>query len=193
MKAYVYTHTMLKTYFSPFKLIIPKFYIGKVAIGTPYFLPRKWVKMTEEDCKETLAKDLKRAEDNDWKFIDHNTRTWQYYKNYKKAIPKKIGFDFVALGWKTKWSEKDIRHEWSPIWSFVFFKWQIALMFVPKHQSFYWECWLTYELLTDKSKSVKERIVQAREINPCIWISYKNEEKIPIDYWNLILKKKYLI
>ena len=187
------TFTWLKTYFSPFKLIIPSLYIGKMAIGTPYFFPRKWVKMTEEDCKETLAKDLKRAEDNSWKFVDHDTRTWEYYKNYKKAVPKKIGFDFVSLGWKTKWSDTDVRFEWSPIWSFVFFKWQIALKFIPIHQSFYWECWLTYELLTDKSKSVKERIVQARKINPCIWISYKNEEKISIDYWKLILKKKYLI
>jgi hypothetical protein len=36
----------LKAYFSPFKLLKPRFYIGKTAIGTPYFYPRKWVKAT---------------------------------------------------------------------------------------------------------------------------------------------------
>ena len=34
----------LKVYNSPFKPIIPKLYIGKVAVGTPYFFPRNWVK-----------------------------------------------------------------------------------------------------------------------------------------------------
>lgn len=38
-----------------------------------------------------------------------------------KPVPKRIGFDFVGLGWKTKWSEDDFRFEWAPVWSFVFF------------------------------------------------------------------------
>lgn len=31
---------------SPFKPPKPKFYFGKIEVGTPYFLPRKWVKST---------------------------------------------------------------------------------------------------------------------------------------------------
>jgi hypothetical protein len=36
----------LKILNSPFKIPRVKFYIGKVAIGTPYFHPRNWVKPT---------------------------------------------------------------------------------------------------------------------------------------------------
>ena len=111
---------------------------------------------------------------------------------YMKAIPKKIGFDFVDLGWKTKWEADDYRHEWSPIWSFVFFKWQIALMFVPQEQSNYWECWLYYSRDTDKSKSTKERIKQARKGFPCIWIVGPSNKEEKICYWDKILKEKYL-
>lgn len=153
--------TWLKTYFSPFKSIIPKLYIGKVAIGTPYFFPRKWVK--DKDNPGCL-----------------------------KAASKKIGLDFVDLGWKTKWSNDDFRHEWSPIWSFVFFGYQIALMFVPIHSSYYWECWLYYELRTDKTKTTKERLKEAKEGFPCRWIIYSKNGEVKICYWDLILKDKHL-
>jgi len=36
---------------SPFKAFKLKFYMGKVAVGVPYFLPRKWVKFTEKDIQ----------------------------------------------------------------------------------------------------------------------------------------------
>ena len=109
-----------------------------------------------------------------------------------KFVNKWIGFDFVGLGWKTKWDRYDIRHEWNPIWSFVFFKWQIAIKFEqPSHH--YWECWIAYELYTDKTKSPKERIKQAKEIFPCIWTSHHSDgSKEKICYWDKILKKKYL-
>lgn len=35
--------------FTPFKGFLPKLYIGKVAVGTPYFLPRRWVKNHEKE------------------------------------------------------------------------------------------------------------------------------------------------
>ena len=89
--------TFLKVYNSPFKPFLPKLYIGKVAIGVPYFYPRK-----------------------------------------------KVGFNFVGLGYKTKWSATDYRFEWNPVWSFVFYKWQIALIFEPIECHHYWEAWLYY-------------------------------------------------
>lgn len=121
-------------------------------------------------------------------------RVWKKDKKtgYLKAKPKKIGWDFVDLGWKTKWNETDYRFEWGPLWSFVFFKWQFCILFEVPELSHYWECWLVYSRNTDKNKSVKERIQQAKEIFPCRWISYKGKERIPVCYWDLILKKKYL-
>lgn len=156
----LYKFEWLRTYFSPFKPIKPQFYIGRTAVGTPYFYPRKWVKNKEKE-------------------------------GYLKAIPRKIGFDFVGLGWKTKWERTDYRYEWSPVWSFVFFKWQIALMFVPKEPSHYWECWLYYSRET--SGDTKERLVVARKEFPCIWnVSERGKETREVCYWDVILKRKYL-
>lgn len=107
---------------------------------------------------------------------------------YLKSVPKKIGFDFVELGWKTKWSNTDYRFEHSPLISFVFLKWQIVVIFSAPEPDHYWTSWLYYENNTDKSKSKKERIIQCQNEFPQNWISYKNETKIEINYYNLILK-----
>ena len=146
--------------YSPFKRLKLKWYFGKVSIGTPYFLPRRW--------KNDPLK-----------------------PGYLKAVPKRIGFDFVKLGWKTKWSDTDFRFEWAPIWSFVLFKWQIAIIFQAPEQNHYWECWLYYTHATDKTKSIRERIIQAREEFPCIWKSYSNGVETTTCYWDIILKSKY--
>lgn len=152
----------LKVYFSPFKIIKPELYVGKIAKGVPYFYPRRWVEDKEKP-------------------------------GYLKAINKIIGFDFCGLGWKTKWYDDDIRHEWNPVWSFVFFRWQIALLFVPKNDCHYWECWIYYEYYTDKTKSVKERIIQAKKEFPCEWESLDKKSNIMTItcYWDYILKNKY--
>lgn len=149
----------LNIYFSPFKPIIPKLYIGKIAVGTPYFYPRRWIKNKDKP-------------------------------GYLKAIPRTIGFDFVSLGWKTKWDETDYRCEWSPIWSFVFFKWQIAFIFIPKDPDAYWTCWLYYHRNTDRTKSQKERIEQARKEFPCVWrVSERGKDKVEeVCYWDKVLK-----
>ena len=155
--------TFLKAFNSPFKRPKLKWYFGKIAIGTPYFYPRKTVK-------------------------DPNK------PGYLKFVPKKIGFDFVGLGYKTKWDITDYRFEWGPLWSFVFFKWQIAVSFNVPHPEHYWVCWLTYENDTDKDLlSTEERIQIAKEINPEIWTSSRGEgKKETICYWNKVLKEKYL-
>lgn len=149
------TFDFLKIYSSPFKRPKIDFYIGKVAIGTPYFYPRNWVK------------------------VDGG----------RIPVPKKIGFDFVPLRWK--WKYNNIRFETAPIWSFVFFKWQIALTFNSEHDMHYWECWLYYDKQTDKNKSTVERIKQAKEKYPCIWTSSKDGVETKTCYWDYILKNKY--
>lgn len=107
---------------------------------------------------------------------------------YLKAVPKKIGFDFVGLGWKTKWSETDYRYEWNPIWSFVFFKWQFCVLFIVPCESHYWESWLYYERNTNHKLPQKERIKLTKIGFPQNWIQYKEEKEIKIDYYNYILK-----
>ena len=109
-----------------------------------------------------------------------------------KAITKKIGFDFVGLGWKTKWSSTDYRFEWAPVLSFVFFGYQIALMVQAVEQHNYWEAWLYYERNTDKTKSKVERIKQCKEEFPQLWTrTYPDGRKVTINYYDIILKKKY--
>jgi hypothetical protein len=147
----------LKTFISPFKPLKIKLYLGKIRYGTPYFLPRIFVK-------------------------DPNN------PGYLKPIPKKVGFDFVGLGYKTKWNKTDYRFEWEPIWSFVFFGFQIALIFRASYPEHYWVCWLTYINDTDRSLSSGERIKQAQKVNPEVWAIYTAQGDIYTDYWNKVLK-----
>lgn len=179
--------SFLKVYLSPFKAITPKFYFGKVLYGTPVFLPRVWKKYTP-------AKAILKAREphtnymKDWTFGNK----YDYYLKCTYSVPKKIGFDFVPLWWKTKWSSTDFRFEFSPLWSFVFFGWQAAIIWVAPHTSHYWESWLCYEYATDKTKTVRERLEEAKEINPNIWTTYRDGKKETVNYWTKVLKKKWL-
>lgn len=180
--------TFVKTLWSPFKPFKLKWYCGKTAIGTPYFYPRKWRNYTE---KEAIAAAVEAYVNP--KLIKQSYDYWlKSYRKYQKAIPKKIGFDFIGLGWKTKWTNIDYRFEWSPRISFVFFGYQIAVLFIAPHENQYWESWLYYERDTDKSKSKKERIEQCKLEFSQTWTTYNKDTKQLIDYYKLILKKKYL-
>lgn len=154
-----YRFEWIKIYFSPFKPPKAKLYCGEVAIGTPLFYPRRWVKVDD--------------------------------KGTKRAIPKKFGFDFCGLGYKTKWSSDDYRFEWNPVWSFVFFGYQIAICFVGESEL--WEGWLYYKNHTDKSLSIIQRVSQARQDNPMNYTAYRSGgEKQSGCYYNTILKEKFL-
>ena len=48
----------LKILNSPFKIPRVNFYIGKVAIGTPYFHPRNWVKPTPKMAMDEAKKGM---------------------------------------------------------------------------------------------------------------------------------------
>ena len=190
----------LKAYFSPFKPLKPRFYIGKTAVGVPYFYPRKWVKATPKLATEEALKAIKRVED----FNERNKNNeysrpvptfetaYEHAMRCQFPVDKKIGFDVVELGWKTKWTDKDIRFEWAPIWSFVFFGYQIAITWNAPEQDHYWESWIYYEYHTDKTKSKSERIEQCREEFPNIWTRHSKEGEETINYYDLILRKKYL-
>lgn len=185
----------VKVYFSPFKFFLPKLYIGKIAIGCPYFLPRKFIKSTPELSHKATLDYIKETESFNERNPDYKRRVREYDDVYKEKlkhsypVPLTIGFSSCSLGWKTKYDS--YRHEWNPVWSFVCFNYQIALIFRPEHDMQFWESYLFYSKATDKSKSTKERIKQAREEFPCRWSSYSGDEKITTDYWQLILKSNY--
>ena len=141
--------------FSPFVRPKLKLYIGKISVGTPYFLPRKVVR--------------------------------------GKYVPKKIGFDFCRLGWKTKWSNTDYRYEWSPIISFVFIKWQIAISISAKDSVHYWASWLYYFNNTDEKLSTSERVKQCITGFPQTYKVTTNGETKTVDYYQHILKKKWRV
>jgi hypothetical protein len=193
--------TFLKALNSPFKPFKLKWYVGKVAIGTPYFFPRKWIKATPERATKAALdriEEIKRYNELNAKYGNpREIKSFEEYYNeyikYEFSVPKKIGVDFVGLGWKTKWEHDDYRFEYAPLISFVFFKLQIAIMFIAPEQSHYWESWLYYHYETDKKKSKAERVAQCRKDFPQIWISHRlGQEGETIDYYDKIIKKKYL-
>ena len=108
-----------------------------------------------------------------------------------KFVPLKFGFSFCSLGYKTKWSPTDYRFEWPPMLSFVAFNKQIVLYLTVENGAL-WEFWLIYEKNTDKKKSVKERIEQCKEIDDGIRYIISSNEETEINYYNILLKQKYI-
>lgn len=191
--------SFLRVYMSPFKRPRIIFYAGRIRVGCPYFYPRRWVRATPERAHKAVQDYIKREESYNTMNPAHARKLRPYEEVYAEkmrdtyAIPKRVGFDFVGLGWKTKWSETDYRHEWNPVWSFVFFGLQIAVVFRPEHDAQYWEAWLYYTKDTDKSKSARERVKQCREEFPITYTSYRaGEEKETTDYYTKVLKQKYV-
>jgi len=196
IKYFIKGFDYLRAYNSPFKPLKLKWYCGKIALGTPYFFPRKWVKATPQLAIEAAIKYIeKQREFNSLnpkytRKIKPFSEIYEDKMSYSYAVPKKIGFDFVSLGWKTKYD--DYRFEWSPMISFVFFKWQIAVVFEAPHLDHYWESWLYYTRETDKSTTITERIAQCRKEAPQTWTTHHSDDKKEtIDYYDLILKDKY--
>lgn len=186
---FTYHCDYLRVLNSPFKGLRLKWYFGKIQYGTPYFLPRKWVKMTQADCEKSLADDIERCLP---KYVEG--RTWEHYKKYKKPVPiKYFGFNATTLGWKTKWNE--YRYEWSPCYSLVIFGKQLFVTVLPDvgddclRWDVYWETWLHWEYDTDKTKSKEERFKELVYKQSNTWGSEKDGWT---DYYYHILNKKYL-
>jgi len=179
-------------YFSPFKPPVPKFYVGGITVGVPYFYPRRWVKATPKRATEAALKEIKRLnEANKGKRVPSFEEVYKEKLRYVYAVDKKIGFDFVGLGYKTKWSGTDYRFEWGPVWSFVFFGWQVAVSFKVPYPEHYWVCWLTYK--NDTCSTTRVRIQKAKEINPEVWTSSGlDNKKETVCYWDKVLKDKWL-
>lgn len=190
-----YRYSFLKIFNSPFVTPRFKFYFGEIRHGTPYFLPRKWIKCNLEDANTAWNK-LSEASKLAYDKNEGGKNNWlqKYIRSYNKAIDiKHFGFQFISLGWKTKWD--DCRFEWSPMLSIVLFGKQLCIWIIPKGDTLsqYWEGWLYYNYRTNPELTVEERLVELFNQYTCTWISYKQgEEKVTTDYFYLILKRKYI-
>lgn len=102
---------------------------------------------------------------------------------------KWIGFTKLSLGYKTKWTSDDYRHEWNPGFSFVFFDFQIAVAFTHDHPSHYWEGFLYYYF--DTEGTVEDRLKWAIDGFPMIYHRYDGDDSHLVSYWDKIVRKKY--
>ena len=190
-----YNLRFLKVLNSPFKGLFLTFYFGEIAKGTPYFLPRKWIELTQKECEEALAEDIERCSP-----IYMKDKTWEHYKRYTKPVPiKYFHWHFTTLGWKTKW--ESYRFEWSPSLSIVIFGKQLFITILPNmrkdimfNKEFikmdcYWESWLHWEYDTNKSLPLEERLRELISKHSNGWGSPKEGYT---DYYLYILKEKHL-
>jgi len=188
----------LKVLNSPFKPFKVNLYVGKTQVGTPYFLPRKWVKATPELAYKAASEEIEQQEKWNKLNPEHARKVKLIGELFHEklkcnfAVPLKVGFSYCGLGWKTKWTDTDFRHEWNPVLSFVFFGYQIALTFYSPYHSHYWEAWLYYEYATDKTKSKRKRIRQCKKRFPQTWKVTSQGKEETIDYYTKILKSKWL-
>lgn len=166
-----------KIFFSPF--VNPKVvcYFGKTKIPVPYFLPRRWVKHSEEEVDKMVQEKLQKGS------CIPKGELRKVFSKRLKPVTKKFGFDCVDLGWK--WKYDFLRFEHSPVISFVCFGYQLAFSFRHEHEVHLWEMWLNYEIKTDKTKSAKERLEECRKIYPCIWVGNNGKT----DYYELCVKQ----
>lgn len=195
-----YNFKFLKVFNSPFKPLTATFYFGDIIHGTPYFLPRKWVKCNKHDGVVAWNKLSEEKQNEQLKYASRDIWVRNYTKSYTKPVPVKyLGFEFTTLGWKTKYG--DYRFEWSPSISIVIFGKQLFISIIPnieKYRRFgrdvmkidcYWESWLNWEYNTDKTKSKEERFKELVSKHSNTW---GNVSEGYTDYYPMILRKKYL-
>ena len=181
---------------SPFKGLKLKWYFGEIKHGTPYFLPRKWIKCDKQDAVRAwvrITDEMKKIYIDKW---GNENEYYDYYiRTFNKPVPiKKFGVNFTTLGWKTKWD--DYRFEWSPSISLILFGKQLFIEILPNIKTddstiaidCYWEAWLNYKYKTAKSKSIEKRLEELQKEYSCSW---GNEEKGYTNYYPIILKNKY--
>src|SRR5690606_11641361 len=86
----------LKIFTSPFKAPKPYFYIGKIRVGAPYFLPRKWVKSGKEGYLRAIP--------CKWLWLDVVDLGW------------KDKWDSTRHEWNPVWSLVILRLQFAVIW-----------------------------------------------------------------------------
>ena len=190
IKYFFKSFSYLKVFNSPFIRPRFQFYFGKIKIGTPIFLPRKWVKCNKKDAIEKWDKLEEKVKESYLLRYGSKENYYNYYiKAFTKPIPiKYFGIHHTSLGWKTKWDE--IRHEWNPGLSIVFLNRQLVISLSFRDTMIdmcYWEAWLYYYYETEKNLSKVERLKEVLKLYDCTW-EYKGDH---VNYYNQILKSKY--
>jgi len=173
------------------QFIPPKkvYYFGKLSYGTPYFYPwsfnstiigvRKLALKTDEEANAYTKqypwnKDKLEAKFNKVPMV-RRTKYWikKIFGNYYLIdIGWPIMIKSVKLGWKDKWNFP--RHEWSPAFQILFFKWQFCIFWKAPFDDDdkYWEMILWYANYCDYD------IVKAKETWG--WIDYETQQST----WN---------
>lgn len=193
----------LDIYLSPFKSPKMKFYFGKTNLGTPYFLPRKFVKNTPEnalkEAKRRQAEMIYERDNNPENPFTSRIPTIESIIGEMKydriPVTKRFSIDLVPLGYKTKWSETDYRFEWSPRLSIVAFGYQFAITWMePVNSIHFWEAFLFYNnhIKHLSNRTMREKVTMCRNLFPLSFTEYKRDSKRTFNDYDVILKKKYL-
>lgn len=155
-----------KTLFSPFKNTKLVWYFGEIKMGTPYFLPRKWVKSEKPGYTKPVP----------IKYFGFNSNELGWKTKWDE-----IRFEFspcisLVLFGKQLWISLIPNIEKG-----------IAI-------DSYWEAWLYYDKRTNKNLPIEERLKQVFEQYSCTWISWNKEshKEISIDYYFDILDNRYI-
>jgi hypothetical protein len=127
---------------SPFKRLKLVWYFGEIAKGTPYFLPRKWVK-TEKGSKPVPLKYF----GFNWNGLGWKTKWDDYRFEYNPS------FSMVILG--------------KQLWIGITPNINIDKAFIDS----YWEAWLYWYYRTDKNLSFNKRMESLFEQYSCTWKS----------------------
>lgn len=132
---------------SPFLNLETKYYLGKIAYHTPYFLPtnfhptiisfRKLTLRAEEDYQK-IIKDMPWLKERK-KFINlPMVRRNKYFifslfgQYFYVAFGFPIMYQECTLGWKDKYGSP--RFEWEALTSLYFFKWQFVRLYLPPNK-----------------------------------------------------------
>lgn len=131
-----YNYQYLMVINSPFKPLGIKFYFGEIAVGTPYFYPRKLVKTKDAHV---------------FKYLKY------FGVNY---TPLGYKIKWTDTDYRFEWSPQlsIVLFKKQIVFTIVP---KITNMF---YLSAYWEAWLIYKNHTDKKKTKKERIDEVRQI-----------------------------
>lgn len=194
-----YNFNYIGVLFSPFKGLKLKWYLGNIQMGTPYFLPRKWVKFSKNEIHEKCVNySLTKLEKEPNK--TKNELYQEAYDEYKDMSHAKyikyFGINMWGLGWKTKYD--DYRFEYNPGLSFVLFGKQLLITVLPNIKDDtsgfdeYWEGYLTYKYETDEKDNTENRLLQLFKLFSMTVTVYKKDNvKYEKDYYPIVLKKKY--
>ena len=196
-----YRFDYLKILNSPLKRPHFRIYFGKPAVGVPYNLPSKRVKLSKQE-REKLVKKMMLKPPKYWTLdssMSIRERAEKHSREAHNTVDKTFGLVVAPLGWKTKFNS--IRFETDPVISLSLWKWQLAIIVEsPKSElgkaivdDVYWETWLYYDTRTDKNLSTEERLKQVFSQYSATWryLDQQNNNYISTCYFYQVLKDKY--